>query len=144
VIVAVAGKKRLSDFENELIKDLAELHTLYERKVQSIRGLCSLVPEDEPSVTDYICWLSTEVTGLLEMFAGMNEIFVSATVEGTLVMAGCSVDLAALQASAADSGADILPMERDVQSATHAVSKKWWCSFGTTMYWPLFRLGSVW
>jgi hypothetical protein len=45
---------------------------------------------------DYICWLSIEVTGLPEMFAGINRNFISATVEGTLVMAGDSIDLAAL------------------------------------------------
>jgi hypothetical protein len=35
-------------------------------------------------------------------------------VEGTLTMAGDSIDLAALQTMAADSGADILPVEWDV------------------------------
>jgi hypothetical protein len=90
---------------------LAELPVLYERNIQSIRDLCSPIPEGEPSVTNYIPWLSTEVTSLLEVFVDVNENFVSATVEGTLVMDGGSVDLAALQASAADSGADIFPME---------------------------------
>jgi hypothetical protein len=54
---------------------------LYERNVQSIGGLCSLMLEDEPSVVDYIRWLTAEVTGLPEVFAGVNENFVSATVE---------------------------------------------------------------
>jgi hypothetical protein len=56
--VAAASEKHLSDFENELIKDLAELRTLYECNVQSIRGLCSLMPKGEPSITDCIRWLS--------------------------------------------------------------------------------------
>jgi hypothetical protein len=71
-----------------------------------------------------------EVTNLPEVCAVMNENFVSAVVDGTLVMVGGSIDLAALQASAADSGADILPAELDVQRAACAVSKKWWHSFG--------------
>jgi hypothetical protein len=58
------------------------------------------MPEGEPSVVDYIRWLSVDVTGLPEVFAGVNENFVSAMVEGTPVMAGGS--------------ADILPMEQDV------------------------------
>jgi hypothetical protein len=49
VDVAAAGKKCLCDFENELIKDRAELHALYECNVQSIGGLYSLMPEGEPS-----------------------------------------------------------------------------------------------
>jgi hypothetical protein len=113
-----------------LIKDLLDMCVLYECGVQSIEGLCSAMPENEPSVVDYIRWLSTEVTGLLEVFAGTNENFVSATVEGTLVMAGNSVNHAALQASAADSGSDILPGERDVHRTAHVVSQKWWHSFG--------------
>jgi hypothetical protein len=130
VDVAATGEKCLSDFQNELIRDLAELHALYECNVQSIGGLCSLMLEGEASVMDYIRWLSIEVTGLPEVFAGVNENFVSTVVEGTLAMAGGSVDLSALKASAADSGADILPVERDVRRAMHAVSRKWWRSFG--------------
>jgi hypothetical protein len=45
VDVAATGEKCFGDFEKELIKDLAELRVLYERKVQSIRGLCSPMPE---------------------------------------------------------------------------------------------------
>jgi hypothetical protein len=114
VDVAAAGEKRLSDFENELIKDMAELCALYECNIQSVRGLCSLMPEGEPLVTDYIRWLSAEVTGFLEVFADVNENFVSATVKGTLAMVGGSIELSAPQASTVDTGADILPMERDV------------------------------
>jgi hypothetical protein len=117
----LVDEKHLIDFEKKLIKDLADLRVLYERNVQSIGGLCSLMPKGERAVMDYICWLTVEVTDLLEVFAGMNDNFVSVTVEGTFVMARGSVDLATLQASVADSGADILPGERDVRRATHAV-----------------------
>jgi ATP:corrinoid adenosyltransferase len=79
--------------------------------------------EREPSAMDYIFCLSVEVTGLLEVFVGVNKNFASAAVEGTLIMAGNSIDLAALQTMATDSGSNILPVERDVRKATHAVSK---------------------
>jgi hypothetical protein len=105
VDVAAAGEKCLKDFEGELIKDLVELRGLYMRNMQVIEGLCSLMPENEPSAADYIRWLSAEVVGLPEMFAGVNENFVSATVEGALVMVGDFVDLDALQNVAADGGA---------------------------------------
>jgi hypothetical protein len=114
VDVAAPGEKCLKDFESEVIKDLVGLRTLYECNVQSIGGLCSLMPESEPLATNYICWLSAEVTDLLKVFAGVNENFVSATIEGTIIMAGDSVDLATLQAVANNSRADILPMKRDV------------------------------
>jgi hypothetical protein len=67
--VAAVSDKRLSDFEAELIRDLVGLQKLYICNVQSIEGLCSLMPEGDPSVVDYIRWLSTKVGGLLEMFA---------------------------------------------------------------------------
>jgi hypothetical protein len=37
---AAAGEKCLRDFENELIKDLAELRALYECNIQSIGDQC--------------------------------------------------------------------------------------------------------
>jgi hypothetical protein len=64
------------------------------------------------------------------MFADVNENFISATVEGTLVMIGSSIDLGALQTVAVDSGADILLTEKDVWRVAHAVLEKWWHSFG--------------
>jgi hypothetical protein len=67
-----------------------------------------------------------EVTRIPGVFAVVNENFVSATVEGTLIMA----DLAALQAITADSVADILPVVQDVGKAARVMLKKWWCSFG--------------
>jgi hypothetical protein len=57
-----------------------------------------------------------------------NSIF--AAVEGTLVMAGESVNLGALQTMAADMKVDILLAEQDVRRSVRAVVKKWWCSFG--------------
>jgi hypothetical protein len=71
-----------------------------------------------------------EVVDLPKVFAGVKENFISAAVEGALVMVGESIDLDALQEAVAVSGADILATERDVWSAACAVSKKWWCSFG--------------
>jgi hypothetical protein len=128
--VAATGEKRLRGFEGELIRDLAEQRALYVCKAQTIGGLCSLMPEGEPSAADYLHWLSTEISGLPDMFGGVNENFVTATIEGTLMMVGDSVDLDALQSAAAKSGANVLPTERDVLRATRAVSKKWWHSFG--------------
>jgi hypothetical protein len=81
---------------------------------RNIRGLCSPMPKSEPSVEDYIRWLFTEVTGLSEVFADVNENFISVAVEGTLVMARDSIDLSALQTMATDSRVDILPSGRDV------------------------------
>jgi predicted nucleic acid-binding Zn-ribbon protein len=43
--VAAAVEKCVSDFETELIKDLAELHALYERNIETIGGLCSPMPD---------------------------------------------------------------------------------------------------
>jgi hypothetical protein len=64
------------------------------------------------------------------MFACVNENFISAAVEGTLVMASQSIDLGALHDVASMSETDILPAKRDVRRAAHMVSKKWWRSFG--------------
>jgi hypothetical protein len=48
------------------------------------------------------------------MFASINENFISAIVEGALMMSGQYVDLSALQDAAAMSRDDILPMGQDV------------------------------
>jgi hypothetical protein len=64
------------------------------------------------------------------MFSGVNENFITAAVEGVLIMASSFVDFDALQDAAASSRVDILPVGRDVRSAACAVSKKWWRSFG--------------
>jgi hypothetical protein len=94
------------------------------RNTQSIGGLCSLLPEGKISAAVYLCWLSVEMSGLPDMFAGVNENFVSTAIEGTLVMAGDSVDFDGLQTTAAESEADILPANRDVRGAARVVSKK--------------------
>jgi hypothetical protein len=130
VDVAADGEKHLQDFEKEFVKDFKKLPALYVRNVQSIKGLCLPIPGSEPSAANYLHWLSAELTGLSEMFAGVNENFISAMVEGTLVMAGSSVYLGALWTVAVDNRANILPMEKDARRAARAISKKWWCSFG--------------
>jgi hypothetical protein len=114
VDVAADGEKRLKGFERELVNGLEKLHALYVHNVQSIGGLCSPMAEGEPSATDYLRWLSIELTSLLQMFADVNENFISTAVEGTLVMARSSIDLGALQTVVVDSGADILLTEKDV------------------------------
>jgi hypothetical protein len=130
VDVVASSEKRLKDFEDELVVNLVGLHTLYICNINRIRGMHSSMLEGEPSTMDYIRWLSTEVTGLPKMFAGINENFISVAIDGTLMIAGDSVDLAALQTVTIDSEADILHMGRDVQKVARAVSKKWWRSFG--------------
>jgi hypothetical protein len=102
---------------------------LYMRNTQTIGGLCSPMPEGEPSAADYLCWLSTEISGPPDMFGGVNENFITAAVKGALVMAVSSVDLDALQDAAATSRVDIFPMEREVRMVVRVVSKKWWHFF---------------
>jgi hypothetical protein len=72
--------RHLKDFEHELVHDLVELRMLYLRNAQSFGGLCSLMPEGVSLVTDYLLWLSTEISSFLDMFGGVNENFVTATV----------------------------------------------------------------
>jgi hypothetical protein len=96
---------------------------LFIRNVQSIGGLCSSMPEGDPSAASYIRWLFTKVGGLPKMFAGVNENLVSAVVEGALIMAGESVDLNALQGAAAVGGADILPTEQDVRRVARGIEE---------------------
>jgi hypothetical protein len=130
VEVATAGNKHLNDFEVELSRDLMELRELYIHNICSIGGLCLPMLEGDPSAADYMHWLSWEVGDLPKVFVGMNENFVSAAFEGALMVAGDSIDLDAIQDAVAASGADILPMERDVRRAACAVEKNWWHSFG--------------
>jgi hypothetical protein len=107
-----------------------ELQELYSRNIRSIGSLCSPMPEVDPSAVDYIRWILVEVGDLPKVFAGVNKIFVFATIEGALVMAGNSVDLDAIQDAVVASGANILPVKRDVWRAACAVAKNWWHSFG--------------
>jgi hypothetical protein len=92
--------------------------------------VCTPLPEGKHSAADYLHWLSVEVSGLPDMFVGVNKNFVSTAVKGTLMMAEDYVDFDGLQTATADSGTDILPTDCDVRRATWAVSKKWWRSFG--------------
>jgi hypothetical protein len=107
VAVAATSNKRLSHFEAELMKDLTELREF--SYIRCIGGLCSLMPEGDPSAMDYIRWLSVEVADHPKVFAGVNENFISTAVEGTLTMAGDSVDLDAVQDVVAANSVDILP-----------------------------------
>jgi hypothetical protein len=66
---------------------------LYPGNIQTIEGLCSQMATEEPSAGDYLRWLSEEVSGLPNMFNGVNENFATAAIEGALAMAGDSVDL---------------------------------------------------
>jgi hypothetical protein len=130
VDVAAVDEKRLSDFEAELVRDLAGLWKLYVCNVQGIKGLCSPMPEVVSSAADYIPWLSMELVGLPEMFASVNENFISTMVEGALMMVEEIFDLNALRDAVAESRVDILPAGRDVWRVARTVSKKWWRSFG--------------
>jgi hypothetical protein len=116
---AATGKKHLRGFDDELVCDLAELRTLYVRNAQAIGGLCSPMPEGEPSAMD--C--------LLDMFGGVNENFATTAVEGALTMAGDSIDLEAMQDVAVSSSADVLHAGQDVRRFAHTVVKNWWHSF---------------
>jgi hypothetical protein len=106
---AAAGEKHFVDFKMELIMDLADLCVTCEHNIQSIGGLYSPIFEGEPSITDYIRWLSAELACLPKVFAGVNDNFISLAIEGLLMMAGDFIDLVALQASATNSGVDVLP-----------------------------------
>jgi hypothetical protein len=78
--------------------DLAGLREAYERNIQSLGGICSPISDGASSVENNLRWLTPKVGCLL-----------STAIEGVLVMAGDSVDLEALQTSAADNGVDVLP-----------------------------------
>jgi hypothetical protein len=124
------NEKRLRDFEDGLVRKLEELHGLYVGNVQTIGGLCSQMPTEEPLAENYLCWLSEEVSSLPDMFSGVNENFAIATIEGALVMTEDSVNLDVIRGMAAESGTDVLPTRPDGQRVVWAVSKKWWHSFG--------------
>jgi hypothetical protein len=130
VNVAATGERRLKDFEDELIRDLVELLPLYVPNAQAIGGLCSPMHEGEPSAVDYLQWLSIEISGLPNMFGGINENFATTAVKGALAMAGDPVDLEAMQDATVSSSADILPAGQDVRRVVRAVVKNWWHSFG--------------
>jgi hypothetical protein len=58
---ATAAEKGLVDFCAELTEDLVGLHEAYERKIQNLGGICSLISDATPSFKDYVCWLTLEV-----------------------------------------------------------------------------------
>jgi hypothetical protein len=63
------------------------LRALYVRNTHTTGGLCSPMPEGELSAVNYLRWLSTEISSLLNLFGGVNEHFITAAIEGALVMA---------------------------------------------------------
>jgi hypothetical protein len=69
------------------------LREMYADKVQTIEGLCSPMSMMEPSVEDYLNWLSEQVVGLPDMFCDVNENFATAAIEGALALVSDSVDL---------------------------------------------------
>jgi hypothetical protein len=70
---------------------------MYADEVQIIGGLCSPISMEEPSVEDYLNWLSEEMAGIPDMFFVLNENFAVAAIEGALVLVDDSVDLEAVQ-----------------------------------------------
>jgi hypothetical protein len=128
--VATNGEKRLRDFKDGLAQKLEELCGLYAGNVQTISGVCSPVLTEEPSVGDYLRWLLEEISGLPDMFSGVNEYFTTAVIEGALTMASDLVDLDIVRSTAVECGANVLPTGPDVRRAVRAILKKWWHSFG--------------
>jgi hypothetical protein len=128
--IATESKKSLDDFQGVLIHQLERVHDMYAEKIRSISALCLVMPAEEPSADDYLSWLSEEVSGLPDVFSGVNENFTTAATEGVLTLADDSIDLKAVWAAASEAGADILPAASGVRRAARAVSKKWWRWFG--------------
>jgi hypothetical protein len=95
-----------------------------------IGDLCSPMLVEEPSAEDYLCWLSEEVSSLLDVFNGVNGNFAAAAIEGALAMDGDSIDFDAVRVAASESSIDVLPTGPDVRRAARSISKKWWPSFG--------------
>jgi hypothetical protein len=129
----------LREYEDGLVQKLEELHRLYAGNAQIIGGLCSLMPAEEPSVEDYLRWLSDEISGLPDMFSGVNKNFATAAIEGALAMASDSIDLDVVRGVVAEGGVDVLLAGSDVRRVTRAVSKKWWCPFGYSYVLSIIR-----
>jgi hypothetical protein len=112
---AAAAEKCLVDFRAKLTKGIVGLHKAYERNIQRLGGICTPSSNATPSVQDYVCWLTSEVGYLPGVFTSVNENFISTAIEGVLKMPDetGSIDPDALQTSAAESGADVLPGSRD-------------------------------
>jgi hypothetical protein len=129
VEIAAEGDKNLRDFESGLVRKLEGLREMYADKVQTIEGLCSPMSMMEPSVEDYLNWLSEQVVGLPDMFCDVNENFATAAIEGALTLVNDSVDLDVMRVAASEGGTDVLPTVSSMQKAARAISKKWWHSF---------------
>jgi hypothetical protein len=119
--VVSAGEKHLREFEGGLVRKLEELHGLYAGNVWIIGGLCLPMPTEEPSVEDYLYWLSDEISDLLDLFSSVNENFATAAIEGALAMASDSIDLDVVQRAATEGGAYVLPTGSNVRRVTRAV-----------------------
>jgi hypothetical protein len=128
--VAIESKRSLKDFQDILVQQPERVHDMYTEKIHSLDGLCLTVSAEKPSVEDYLNWLSEEVSGLPDVFSGVNENFATAAIEGALVLAGDSIDPEVVRNAAFEAGADILPATSGVRQAAQAISKKWWWSFG--------------
>jgi hypothetical protein len=88
------------------------------------------MPAEEPSIEDYLRWLSDEIFDLPDMFSGVNENFATAAIEGAFAMASDSIDPDVVWGVATVGGVDVLPIGSDVRRVTWAVSMKWWRLFG--------------
>jgi hypothetical protein len=64
----------------DLPSDLTRLCEAYERNIQSLSDICSPITSLTPSAEDYIHWLTSKVGYLPEVFASVNENFVSTAV----------------------------------------------------------------
>jgi hypothetical protein len=91
--------------------------------------LCPPILAEEPSVEDYLRFLLDEISGLPDMFSGVNGNFAIAAIEGALAMAGDSIDLDVVWGVATEGDADVLLAGSDVQRVAWSVSKKWWHPF---------------
>jgi hypothetical protein len=127
--IAAEGEKSLRDFQGVLVPQLERVHDMYAERVQSIDALCLTMPAGEPSNEYYLNWLSEEVSGLPNVFNGVNENVATAAIEGALTLAGDSVDLEAVRTGSSKAGVDILPTVSGIRKAARAFSKKWWRLF---------------
>jgi hypothetical protein len=123
-----AAEKRLVDLETDLTWRVCARCTsaTFKTSVASARRFQTMRLR---SRITYAGWLTAEVGCLPGVFASINKNFASVAIEGVLVMASDSVDLATLQTSAVDSGADVLPGAWDVRRATRVITRRWWPSF---------------
>jgi hypothetical protein len=125
-----------------LIQHLERLHEMYVDKVQSIGGLCSAMSVKEPSVEDYLNWPSEEVTGLPDMFSGVNENFDTTAIEGALALAGNSVDFEAVRVATSEGGADVLLTVSGVRRLLRLFQRNGGGLSAMTMCYLLFVLNS--